>query len=102
MTTHNPNNERIKRRYFAYLKEAKRQSEPTVDGIAKALDRFEIDTKHRDFKEGAAAGTDVRVARDARRAGVPIARRKPHIHIVPGSQNTCRVMVLLCEMPLTV
>ena len=50
MTTHNANNERIKRRYFAYLKEAKRHSEPTVDAVAKALDRFEVDTKHRDFK----------------------------------------------------
>ena len=41
MTTHNANNERIKRQYFAYLKEAKRHSEPTVDAVAKALDRFE-------------------------------------------------------------
>lgn len=50
MTTHNAENERIKRRYFAYLKEAKRHSEPTVDAVAKALARFETDTKHRDFK----------------------------------------------------
>jgi len=50
MTAHNANNERIKRRYFAYLKEAKRHGEPTVDAVAKALDRFEVDTKHRDFK----------------------------------------------------
>lgn len=50
MTTHNPDNERIKRRYFAYLQEAKRQSEPTVDAVAKALARFEIDTRFRDFK----------------------------------------------------
>ncbi len=50
MTTHNANNERIKRQYFAYLKEARRHSEPTVDAVAKALDRFEVDTKHRDFK----------------------------------------------------
>jgi len=41
MTTHNPNNERIKRQYFAYLKEAKRHSEATVDAAAKALARFE-------------------------------------------------------------
>ncbi|MGB4226485.1 MAG: tyrosine-type recombinase/integrase [Candidatus Dechloromonas phosphoritropha] len=50
MTKHNANNERIKRRYFAYLKEAKRHSEPTVDAVAKALARFEDDTRHRDFK----------------------------------------------------
>src|SRR5271154_1725587 len=50
MTKHNAHNERTKHDYFAYLKEAKRQSESTVDAYAKALDRFEIYTKHRDFK----------------------------------------------------
>jgi integrase len=50
MTKHNPENERIKRKYFAYLKEAKRHSEPTVDAAAKALSRFEEYTRHRDFK----------------------------------------------------
>jgi len=39
MTTHNANNERIKRRYFTYLKEAMRYSEASVDGAAKALAR---------------------------------------------------------------
>src|SRR5262249_6619364 len=46
----NPNNERAKRRYFAYLKEAKRHSEETVDAVAKALSRFESDTGFRDFR----------------------------------------------------
>lgn len=50
MTKHSPENERIKRKYFAYLKEAKRHSEPTVDAAAKALSRFEEHTRHRDFK----------------------------------------------------
>ncbi len=50
MTNHNAHNERMKRKYFAYLKEAKRHSEPTVDASAKALNRFEVYTKHRDFK----------------------------------------------------
>lgn len=50
MTKHNADNERIKRKYFAYLKEAKRQSETTVDACAKALDRFESYTKSKDFK----------------------------------------------------
>ena len=51
MTKHNANNERIKRRYFSFLKEAKRQSEPTVDAVAKALNRFEVQSKYRDFKK---------------------------------------------------
>jgi integrase len=50
MTTHNANNERIKHKYFAYLKEAKRHSEPTVDASAKALSRFEVYIRRRDFK----------------------------------------------------
>jgi integrase len=50
MSKNNPNNERIKREYFAYLKEAKRHSEPTVDAAAKALNRFEVYTRYRDFK----------------------------------------------------
>lgn len=50
MTKHNAENERIKRQYFAYLKEAKRHSEPTVDAVAKALSRFEEYTRYRNFK----------------------------------------------------
>ncbi|KQS03334.1 recombinase XerC [Sphingomonas sp. Leaf357] len=50
MTKHNPANERIKREYFHYLVEAKRQDEATIDGVAKSLARFEESTKGRDFK----------------------------------------------------
>lgn len=50
MPMHNPKNERIKRRYLAHVKEAKRHSTTTVDAVAKALARFEVDTKYRDFK----------------------------------------------------
>jgi integrase len=50
MTKYSAQNERIKREYFFFLKEAKRQSEPTVDACAKALDRFEVYNSHRDFK----------------------------------------------------
>jgi hypothetical protein len=34
---HNAENERLKRKYFAYLKEAKRYSESSLDEVAKAL-----------------------------------------------------------------
>ena len=50
MTKHNPNNERIKRQYFIYLRNAKQQSVRAVDGTASALARFENHTKYRDFK----------------------------------------------------
>jgi integrase len=50
MRKHCPENERIKREYLAYLKEAKRHSEPTVDAVAKALHRFEEYNRYRNFK----------------------------------------------------
>lgn len=50
MKKYNPENERIKRKYFTFLKEAKRHSEPTIDATAKALNRFEAYIKYRDFK----------------------------------------------------
>lgn len=49
-STHHPANERIKRQYFSYLKEAKRQSEASVDAAAMALARFEAQTHYRHFK----------------------------------------------------
>lgn len=50
MSTHNAANERIKRQYFTYLKEATRLSEPSVDAAAKAIARFESHTEYSDFK----------------------------------------------------
>jgi integrase len=50
MKKHNPANERIKRKYLIWLKEAKQYSEPVIDAAAKALNRFEVYTKFRDFK----------------------------------------------------
>jgi integrase/recombinase XerD len=47
---HSPENERIKRAYFIYLKEARRLGEHSIDTAAAALARFEEYTKHRDFK----------------------------------------------------
>ena len=50
MTKHNPKNERIKRQYLTYLREAKRQSEASLDAVAAALARFESYNRFRDFK----------------------------------------------------
>ena len=50
MHRHHPDNERIKHKYFAFLKEAMRQSESTIDGVAKAIARFEDYNKYRDFR----------------------------------------------------
>lgn len=50
MTKHNENNERVKREYFAYLKETQRNGEHSIDAAAMALSRFEAYTRHREFK----------------------------------------------------
>jgi site-specific recombinase XerD len=46
----NANNERIKHRYLAFLKDAKGRDEASVDAAAKAIDRFEEYIRHRDFR----------------------------------------------------
>lgn len=51
----NPKNERIKREYFQYLREADRKSEATVRGIEKAITRFEEYTNFADFGKFKAA-----------------------------------------------
>lgn len=46
----NAENERLKRDYFQYLKEAHGRDEATIDGAAKALARFEDSTGRKPFK----------------------------------------------------
>ena len=50
MRKHNQNNERIKRKYLVFLKQAKGQNEASIDVVAKALSRFEEYTRYKDFK----------------------------------------------------
>ena len=49
MSKFHPKNERIKRRYCVYLRDAVGLSEQSIDAVAKALDRFESYTGHKDF-----------------------------------------------------
>lgn len=49
MRKHHPKNERIKRRYFEYLKEAKRMDVSSVDMAAAAIAGFEQWSNYRDF-----------------------------------------------------
>ncbi len=51
MTKHCAANERIKHKYFEYLKEAQRRNPTSVDQAAAALSRFENSTGHKDFKK---------------------------------------------------
>lgn len=50
MRKHSPANERIKRDYFVFLKEAQRRDEASVDDVAAAIATFEAHTKYKDFK----------------------------------------------------
>ncbi len=50
MTKHNAANERVKRDYYRYLKEAKGRDEATIDAVAKSLARFEESTKRKEFR----------------------------------------------------
>src|SRR5260370_11259153 len=47
----NPENERIKRQYLIYLKEAKHLSGSTLDGVGRVLELYEVQTKGQDFRE---------------------------------------------------
>jgi hypothetical protein len=46
MPRNNPANVRIKHAYFHYLREARRRNDASIDGVAKALSRFEESTGH--------------------------------------------------------
>lgn len=50
MTKHNAANERVKREYYQYLKEAKGRDDATIDAVAKSLARFEDSTGRKDFR----------------------------------------------------
>lgn len=47
----NPANERLKHRYFGWLRDARQLGDHSIDQVAKALDRFEEYTRRRDFKD---------------------------------------------------
>lgn len=50
MAKTNAANERIKREYFAFLREAKGRDVATIDRVAQSLARFEASTRQKDFK----------------------------------------------------
>ena len=50
MTKYNPENERIKAKYFTFEKEAHGKSPKTIENIRKAIIRYEEFTKHGCFK----------------------------------------------------
>lgn len=82
MQHYNPNNERIKKAYFRFLKEADRKSDSTIDGIRKAISRYETYTEFRDFKtfgrEQAIAFKAHLAKTKTERTGAPLAKATMH------------------------
>jgi integrase len=78
MPRYNPKNERIKKEYFRYLKEAAQKADSTIDGIRKAISRFEEYTGQKDFvtfnKEQAVAFKKRLAAGRTARTGQPMAK----------------------------
>ena len=78
MTAYNPKNERIKREYFRFQKEAGRKADSTIDGIRKAIGRFEEYTGRKDFatfNKEQAVGFKKHLARcRGARTGEPMAK----------------------------
>jgi len=82
MAKHNAANTRIKRDYFAYLREAQRRNESSIVAVSKALVRFEEANGHKDFKsfhrEQAVAFKRKLDQQPAARTGKPLSRSTVH------------------------
>lgn len=82
MRKYHPDNERIKHKFFVFLKEAKRQNEASVDAAAKAISRFEQYAKYRNFKAfhfQQAVGFKAHLAKQLNvRTGKPLSKATMH------------------------
>lgn len=78
----NLKNNRVKRDYLIWLKEAKQRSPATVEEARHAIDRFEAYTGYKDFgtfnKEQAISFKKTLVATKARRSGKPLSITTVH------------------------
>ncbi len=86
----NPQNERIKREYFTFKKEADRKDEKTIEAISKAILRFETFNNHKDFKtfnrHQATAFKNHIAETNNKKTGAPMALSTQHstLNIVQG------------------
>jgi integrase len=82
MAKHNPTNERIKRDYFRYLREAQRRNDTSIDAVAKALARFDEANGYKDWRrfriEQAVAFKGKLDAQKASRTGEKLSRATVH------------------------
>jgi site-specific recombinase XerC len=73
----NPKNDRVKREYLIYLKDARQRSAATVDQVRHAIDRLEVYAGFKDFgtfnKEQALGFKRALVVTKGQRSGKPIS-----------------------------
>ncbi len=86
----NPKNDRVKRDYLIYLKEARQRSAATVEQARHAIDRLELYTGFRDFgsfnKEQALGFKRALIASRAKRTGKPVSISTAH-HVLQGVKD---------------
>jgi len=82
MRNYNPKNERIKKEYFRFLKEADRKADSTIDEVRKAISRYESYTGLKEFstfnKNQAAAFKKHLAKTKAEQTGKPLAKSTLH------------------------
>jgi integrase len=82
VTRRNADNERVKRRYLVYLKEAKGRDDGSIDSAASAIERFEDHNKGRAFRtfhiEQARAFKNHLAAATNARTGKPLSASTVH------------------------
>ena len=82
MSKYNPRNERIKYEYRKFLKEAKQQSEASIDPVAYALAQFDSYNKFKDFKrfhfEQAVGFKKFFAKQSNQRTGKPLSKSTMH------------------------
>src|SRR5271166_202618 len=78
----NPKNDRVKREYLIYLKDARQRSPATVEQVRHAIDRLEAYTGFKDFgtfnKEQARGFKRALLGSRAKRSGKPLSTATAH------------------------
>jgi len=99
MTKYNANNERIKRHYLEWEKEARGKADSTVNNIREALYRFEEHTNFKDFKN--VTKKDIisfkKKMRETKncRTGEPVSKT----YLLQESKNLIAFFQWLCSQP---
>jgi len=86
----NPRNDRVKRDYLVWLREAKQRSPATVDQVRHAIDRYETYIRFKGFEtfncDQAMGFKHFLLEADARRSGKPMSLSTVH-HILQANKD---------------